>query len=183
MKRGFLAICFCGFSALTPAQGGDSLLAVEAERATLEAESSKAEALCYERFAVNACLSEVAAQRRAQAAVLRKRELALRDAQRAERTREQLQRLEEKQAGEVQRTQEAQGKQASSPPAEPKVAPVPAKAGAPSAEKSTPITPEQAAANRAAFEAKQAEAALRKAEIEKRLLEKKDRAEPLPARP
>jgi len=182
MKRGYFAVCLCCVAAVAPAQGGDSLQTVEAERATLQAESSTAEALCYERFAVNACLSEVAAQRRAKAAVLRKRELALRDAQRAERTREQLLRLEEKLADELQRTSEAQGKQAASS-SEPKVAPAPVKPGAPAADKAAPITPEQASANRAAFEAKQEEAARRKAEVEKRLLEKKDRAEPLPSAP
>jgi len=41
----------------------------------------------------------------------------------------------------------------------------------------------QAAANRAAFESKQDEAARHKSEVEKRLQEKKDRAEPLPTLP
>ena len=182
MKRSLIAVCWGFLSSVAHAQGGDSLQAVEAERTQLQTESSKAQALCYERFAVNACLTEVAAQRRAQAAVLRKRELALRDAQRAERTREQLDRLSEKQAVEVQRTMEAQGKPAVSS-AEPKPAPLPAKVVAPVAEKSPSITPEQAAANRATFDAKQEEAARRKAEVEKRLLEKKDRAAPLPATP
>lgn len=182
MMRILFGICLGLLSVMALAQGGDSLQAVEAERAKLQAESRNAEALCYERFAVNACLSEVAAQRRAQAAVLRKRELVLRDAQRAERTREQLDRLSEKQVDELQRNLEAQGKPAA-PPAETKVAPAPAKPAAPAMDKATPITPEQAAANRAVFEAKQEEAARRKVELEKRLLEKKDRAEPLPTTP
>ncbi|NBW49543.1 MAG: hypothetical protein EBR49_05545 [Betaproteobacteria bacterium] len=182
MMRSLFAICSGLMSLMPLAQAGDTLEAVEAERAKLQAESRNAEALCYERFAVNACLSEVATQRRAHAAVLRKRELALRDAQRAERTLEQLDRLSEKQADEVQRTLEARGKLAA-PPAETKVATAPTKPPASTGEKAAPITPEQAAANRAAFEAKQEEAARRKAELEKRLLEKRDRAEPLPTTP
>ncbi len=182
MMRSLFAICLGLISLMALAQAGDSLEAVEAERAKLQAESRNAEALCYERFAVNACLTEVATQRRAQAAALRKRELALRDAQRAERTREQLDRLSERQADQVQRTLEAQGKPATPLP-EPKVAPAPAKPATSAVDKAAPITAEQAAANRAAFEAKQEEAARRKAELEKRLLEKKDRAEPLPTTP
>ena len=182
MKHLLFALCLCGVSGFAQVNDEVSLQAVEVERKKLQADSSKAEALCYERFVVNACLSEVAAQRRAKAAVLRKRELALRDAQRAERTREQLQRLEDKQADELQRTLVAQRKHSASP-TEPKVAPAPVKPGASIADKAPSIRPEQAAANRAAFEAKQEEAARRKAEMEKRLLEKKDRAEPLPITP
>lgn len=182
MKHLLFALCLCGASGFAQVNDEDPLQAVEAERKKLQTESSTAESLCYERFAVNACLSEVAVQRRAKAAVLRKRELALRAAQRAERTREQIQHLEEKQADKIQRTLAAQRKQAAIP-AEPKVAPAPVKPGAPTADKASPIRPEQAAANRAAFEAKQEEAARRKADMEKRLLEKKDRAEPLPTTP
>ena len=74
----------------------DSLEAVEAERQQLQFEGSYRVGLCYDRFAVNACLSKWGAERRARAAALRKRELALRDAERTERTREQLERLEDK---------------------------------------------------------------------------------------
>ncbi|WNO03490.1 hypothetical protein [Rhodoferax mekongensis] len=182
MMRVLFGICLGLLSVMALAQGGDSLQAVEAERAKLQAESRNAEALCYERFAVNACLSEVATQRRAQAAVLRKRELVLRDAQRAERTREQWERLNEKQAQALEQTLDAQGKPASLP-AERKEAPTPAKRAASAPEKTPSITPVQAAANRAAFESKQDEAARHKSEVEKRLQEKKDRAESLPTTP
>ncbi len=158
----------------------DSMEAVESERTRLQRESTQAEALCYERFAVNACLSGVLAQRRAYTAALKKRELALRDAQRAERTHEQLLRLEEKQAD----SQERSLGPVNQPLAVPKAPPLPVKREAtPEAEAGPSITPAQAAANRAAFEAKQEEAARYQAEVERRVTDKKDRAAPLPVKP
>ena len=46
----------------------DSLEAVEAERQQLQFEGSRIESACYDRFAVNACLSKWSAERRARAA-------------------------------------------------------------------------------------------------------------------
>ena len=168
--------------AQTPA--ADTLEAVEAERTQLQNESARAEAACYERFAVNACLADVAAQRRARAALLRKREIVIRDVQRAERTRDQLRVLDEKAAEQQQRALEA-GRAATADPAAAKSPPAPQKAGASGtrADKGKAITPEEAAANRAAFDAKQEEAARYRADLEKRLQEKKDRADPLPVSP
>lgn len=182
MMRVLFAIYLGCVTALALAKQGDSLDAIEAERATLQAESRKAEAECYDRFAVNACLSEVATQRRTQAAVLRKRELVLRDAQRAERAREQWERLREKQAQALERTFDAQGKSVALPAA-PKKAPASAKPAASAPEKTPSISPVQAATNRAAFESKQDEAARHKSDVEKRLQDKKVRAEPLPTTP
>ena len=157
----------------------DSLEAVEAERQQLQFEGSRIEAACYDWFAVNACLSKWGAERRARVAALRKRELALRDEERTVRTREQLERLEDKKIEQTKRLEEI----AQDPVAVrvPKTAPVPQPQeravlnGASSA-----ISAEQAQANRAAFEARLEEAARRKAEVEQRILDKSDRAEPLP---
>lgn len=157
----------------------DSLEAVEAERQQLQFEGSRIESACYDRFAVNACLSKWGAERRARAAALRKRELALRDAERTERTREQLERLEDKKTEQTKRLEEM----AKDPVAErvPKTAPVPQPVDRSEVnDSSSAISPEQAQANRAAFEAKLEEAARRKAEVEKRIQDKPDRAEPLP---
>jgi hypothetical protein len=157
----------------------DSLEAVEAERQQLQFEGSRIESACYDRFAVNACLSKWGAERRARAAALRKRELALRDAERTERTREQLERLEDKKTEQTKRLEEM----ANDPVAErvPKTAPVPQPLDRPEVNDSpAAISPEQAQANRAAFDAKLEEAARRKAEVEKRIQDKPDRAEPLP---
>jgi colicin import membrane protein len=183
MKAILWAICLVATASVAQVTGGDSLEAVEAERQQLQAQSAQAEAVCHQRFAANACLSEVAAQRRKANAALKKRELILRDAQRAERTREQLLRLKEKALDQEQRLKEASITSPHSP-AEPKVAPRPAAAASSSASgKAAPISPGQAAANRAAFIAKQEEALRHKAELEKRLSDKKDRAGALPTRP
>lgn len=157
----------------------DSLEAVEADRQQLQLDGARMESACYDRFAVNACLSNWGAERRARTAALRKRELALRDAERTERTREQLERLEDKKTEQTKRLEEM----AQDPVAErvPKTAPVPQPVDRPELnDSSSGISPEQAQANRAAFEAKLEEAARRKAEVEKRIQDKPDRAEPLP---
>ncbi|WP_296510363.1 hypothetical protein [Rhodoferax sp.] len=162
----------------------DSLEAVDAERKALQIEAAHAESACYDRFAVNACLSRWAAEQRSRSAALRKRELALRDTARAQRTREQLGQLEQKQA-ELANRQEELG-QNPVVARQPKVAPVPVPVpvSRPEAATSTSvISAEQAQANRAAFDSKQQEAARRKAEVEKRIEEKPDRAEPLPVSP
>lgn len=183
MRSTLWAICLVATARVAHSAGGDSLEAVEAERQQVQAQFAQAEAACHQRFAVNACLSEVGAQRRKANAALKTRELALRDAQRAERTQEQLLRLKEKAWDQEQRREEASSK----PPhaqAESKVAPLPAAASPSSAGgKAAPISPGQASANRAAFVAKQEEAQRRKAELEKRLSDKKDRAEGLPTSP
>lgn len=157
----------------------DSLEAVETERQQLQFEGSRIEAACYDRFAVNACLSKWGVERRARVAALRKRELALRDAERTARTREQLERLEDKKTEQTKRQEEI----AQDPVAVrvPKTAPVPQPLDRPEInDSSAVISPEQAQANRVAFEAKLEDAARRKAEVEKRIQDKPDRAEPLP---
>ena len=53
---------------------------------------------CYQRFAVNDCLGEVRAQRRAVLAELRRQEISLNDTQRKRRAAEQLLRADEKAA-------------------------------------------------------------------------------------
>ena len=167
----------------TSAQTGDTLERIEAERRQAQADSQNAEAQCYERFAVNACLSDVSASRRSQLAQLKKRELMVRDAQRAQRTREQLQLLEEKQQDQAERIRELANR-VPEPPAPLKLAPQPAGLVSPPADKaSSVINPLDAAANRAAYDAKMLEAARHKADVEKRRSEQKDRADPLPTSP
>ena len=183
----FACACWVAAALTVATQAGaqtlasDTLEAVEAERAQLQTESARAEAACYERFAVNACLADVAAQRRARAALLRKREIVIRDAQRAERTRDQLRVLEEK-AAEQQKRLSAAPSAAPLAPAAGKSAPQ-AQMPSPVSDKGSGLSAAEAAANRAAFDAKQEEAARHKAAVEKRLLEKKDRADPLPVSP
>ncbi len=177
---GLLSLVVSGF---VLAQGGDTLERIEAERQLLQAESQNAEAQCYARFAVNACLSDVSADRRARLAQLKKRELAVRDAQRAERTREQLERLDDKQREQEARLREL-AERGPDPVPSPKESPQAAGVTPSSKEKvSSPITPAEASSNRSAYDSKVLEGARHKAEVEKKLLEQKDRADPLPATP
>ena len=173
---GLLALCVACHAS---AQTGDTLERIEVERRQVQADSQNAEAQCYERFAVNACLSEVSARRRSELAQLKKRELTVRDAQRAQRTREQLQLLEEKQQDQAERLRELANR-APEPVPPPKLPPQPAGPASPTADKAAAVSPADAAANRAAYDAKVMEAARHKAEVEKRLSEQKDRADPLP---
>jgi colicin import membrane protein len=172
-------LCFAQVTAY--AAMGDTLEAVDAERAKLQSESTSAEAACYERFAVNACLADVASKRRLRAAALRKREILIRDAQRAERAQDQMRVLEEKAVEQQKRQAEAER---ATPTAaqETKIAPL-AQKPVIASDKSTPMSAEEAVANRATFDAKQSEAARHRAEVEKRLQEKKDRADSLPVSP
>lgn len=183
MKYPFAGLLVFWVACHVSAQTGDTLERIEAERRQVQADSQNAEARCYERFAVNACLSDVSASRRSQLAQLKKRELVVRDAQRAQRTREQLQLLEEKQQDQAERVRELANR-APEPVPQPKVPPQPAGPASPSADKAaTVISPADAAANRAAYDAKVLEAARHKAEVEKRRSEQKDRADPLPTSP
>jgi len=183
MKRVWISLLTVWMAGHASAQVSDSLERIESERRQVQTDSQNAEAQCYERFAVNACLSEVSANRRMQLAQLKKRELAVRDAQRAERTLEQLQRLDEKQQDQAERLRELANR-VPEPHAPPKLAPQPAAVVSSPADKATSaITPADAAANRSAYDAKVLEAARHKAEVEKRLSEQKDRADPLPASP
>lgn len=183
MKPVLLGVLVVVWGSMALAQVGDSLERIEAERLQVQAESQSAEARCYERFVVNACLSEVSAAKRMRLAQLKKRELAVRDAQRAERTREQLERLEEKQQAQETRLRELE-ERVPEPAPVPKQAPQAATGAGPLKEKTTPLlSPAEASSNRSAYEAKVLEAARHKADVEKRLQEQKDRAEPLPVAP
>ncbi|WP_138515701.1 hypothetical protein [Rhodoferax bucti] len=183
MKRAWIILLTVWLAGHASAQVSDTLERIEAERRQVQADSQNAEAQCYERFAVNACLSDVSASRRTRLAQLKKRELAVRDAQRAERTREQLQLLEEKQQDQAERVRELANR-APEPVPQPKLPPQPAGPASPPADKAaTVISPADAAANRAAYDAKVLEAARYKAEVEKRLSEQKERADPLPISP
>lgn len=88
-------------SAADPAPGGERER-IGAERARAQARYASEEAACYKKFAVNDCLNAAKAQHREVLADLRRREIALNDAERKQRGAQQLQRIEEKSSLEKQ---------------------------------------------------------------------------------
>lgn len=75
---------------------------IEQERRQQDARFAAEEAACYQRFAVNDCLREVRARRRAVFEDLRRQDIALNDAERRSRSAEQLRRTEDKMSPRVQ---------------------------------------------------------------------------------
>lgn len=120
MKPLALAFFLAILSALASAQavapeGGN--VNIEAERARISAERTKAEAgflvedaACYKKFAVNSCLGKVNARRRAMIADLRRQEIFLNDEERRIKGAEQIRKTEEKASPEKQ--QEASDRRA-----------------------------------------------------------------------
>lgn len=75
---------------------------IAAERGRVEADFKAQERVCWGKFAVNQCLSEAKAKRRAALADLRRQEIGLNDEQRKQRGAERLRELEERGAKEAQ---------------------------------------------------------------------------------
>jgi colicin import membrane protein len=71
---------------------------IETERAKEKLRFEKAEEYCYQRFAVNDCVRDVAVQRRKTLDELRRQEIILNDTDRKLRAGEQLRQLDEKKA-------------------------------------------------------------------------------------
>ncbi|MFN4120826.1 hypothetical protein [Acidovorax sp.] len=70
---------------------------IRAERAALQTQRQRDEAVCYQKFSVEDCLRGVRAQVRDAETRLRNREIALNDAERKEKAAERLRAIEEKQ--------------------------------------------------------------------------------------
>ncbi|MBN9339016.1 MAG: hypothetical protein J0H52_02925 [Comamonadaceae bacterium] len=79
------------------AQRAQTRARIVSEREALAQERQTAEAACYQRFAVEDCLSQVRARDRDAQTRLRREEQAISDAERRERTAERLRTIEEKQ--------------------------------------------------------------------------------------
>jgi hypothetical protein len=75
---------------------------IESERAKEQLRFQKAEEYCYQRFAVNDCLREVAVERRKTLDELRRQEIILNNIDRKLRAGEQLRQLDEKKAAASQ---------------------------------------------------------------------------------
>ena len=87
--------------------------AIDAAREALAARRLTEEKACYQRFAVNGCLADVRDRFVPQKAELRRRELAVRDGERARKEGERLARLQDAQQAE-RRNEEAAARRAAS---------------------------------------------------------------------
>lgn len=74
---------------------------IAAERGRVEADYQARERACWGQFAVNDCLSDARAQRRAALADLRRQEISLNDAQRKQRGAERVRAIEQRSTGSV----------------------------------------------------------------------------------
>jgi colicin import membrane protein len=77
---------------------GSELARIQSERKVVEGRAAIDEAGCYQRFAVNDCLHDVRAQRRAALQDLRRQEISINDAERKARGAAQAQRADDLQA-------------------------------------------------------------------------------------
>lgn len=171
--------------------------AVQAKRQRISAERSRAEAVflqqeqaCQSRFAVQACVDQIAAQRRALERELTRQEVSLNATERQQRAQEQLQRSTEKERDYQARVAEPAGDGASDrlqaqqekQQAHRKVAPVPASSAASKPLPTAPTAAEQASL-REAYTSKQQAAQERRVAREKRLRESTEKSPTLPTPP
>lgn len=160
---------------------------ITAERARVEAEFDQAHKACYQKFAVNDCISDARARRREQMADLRRQELVLNDAERRRRSAERLDEIEKK-------TQEKRAATASTPAAPASAASAAAPARAASAPASAPRAaraprqPKQprqldTGTNARRYNERLEEAEQHKGEVRKRAAERSKEVRPLPVPP
>ncbi len=85
---------------------------ISAERAALESRSRTEQAACYQKFAVEGCLSDIRQRNRKLTDDLKRQEAAINDIQRKQRGAAQLERLDEKNATPRSQDQPAQREEA-----------------------------------------------------------------------
>jgi hypothetical protein len=188
-----VAIWGCALAQNDALQG---LPSVSAERAAIESsrarESAKFDAMeaeCYQRFAVNSCLSKVHSQRRAMLSEIKRQEQVLNDAERMQRGAAQIRLNEEKAQEKLQKDLEAARTDNAAAQAERQKAQddkrlnhaTDAKnaSSAPRTQPTPAVSVDNVAA-RAAYERKQQEALKRRADAEKR---QRDKATSTAAKP
>lgn len=157
---------------------------ITAERARIEAEFEQDHKACYQKFAVNDCISDARAKRREQMADLRRQELVLNDAERRRRAAERLEEIEKKTAEKRAATASAPAPAASAPaPAAAASAP----ASAPRAARAPrePKQPRQldTGTNARRYNERLEEAEQHKGEVRKRAAERSKDVRPLPVPP
>lgn len=173
----------------------DAYARIEVVRSRETALLNTQEAQCYQRFAVNACLTDVQTRRRALLADLRRQESALHDLERAQKGNEQVQRTNQKAWDKPASDMNARGSEDAS------IDPMQAKLQAQEEKKqkhaalvsavgvqaqsraSEPVYPgvDEQARNRASYRNKLAEAEKKRQEVIKRQAEKA--AKPVPPLP
>lgn len=87
-------------------QGQQERLRIQTSRLEYEALDQKAQAACYQRFAVTDCLRVARAKKRVVLDELRRQEVMLNDLDRQYKAAEALRRIEQKTLGDVARQQE-----------------------------------------------------------------------------
>jgi glucan-binding YG repeat protein len=160
--------------------------AIEAQRTQKTREWDNLERECYGKFAVNDCIKKVQQQRIRGLAEFKRQLEVLDSSARMQRATEQLQKLEQKKREQQQREEESAASVPSIPaPSQQKQSKTPntpASARTPKSP-STALQPGQTRANQQAYEQKLQDAEKRKAERDKRLLERDPNAKRLPAAP
>ena len=201
MMRAIFALTLAALCGVALAQNDalQGLSSVSAERAAIESsrasESAKFDALeaeCYQRFAVNSCLSEVQSQRRAMLGETKRREQVLNDAERMQRGAAQIRLNEEKAQEKLQKDIEAARTDNAAAQIERQKAQDSKRldhANAAKTASSAPLTqpapaaPVDNAAARSEYERKQQDAIKRRADAEKRQSEKAAASASKPIKP
>jgi len=187
LKQFVVALWACAIAASSQAadQNGVERARIREERAQAQRLYEERARACDERFAVTSCLEEARAQRREAMDRLRHEEFVLDNAKRKQRAAERTKRIREKQIEHeskpsplvVRERTEAPAKRAA------KTSPPAASGGASHASSTSHISDEQARRNRAAFEAKQKQAAEHRAEVEQRSAERLQKTKPTASLP
>jgi colicin import membrane protein len=193
--------------AVVPGQEQQERVRIGQERTVAMANFESAKEACYQKFAVNACISKAQAQHREVLADLRRRDVALNDQERKRQGLAQLQKIEDKNSPQSQantasqrdealaKTAERQEQQAKKQadqnlklqtPSQTGPAKTPKQAQSPAPAKpkvaKTPRSPEEAAAAKALYDKRQLEAAQYRAKVQAQQQGKKP-AETLPVPP
>lgn len=154
---------------------------IRSERARIEAAFAEQEKACYSRFAVNDCIDDARARRRAGLADLRRQEVSLNDQERKRKADERLREVQERQAEQARRQQAA-------PAPAPASVPPPAARPAPRPQPATPRQPDAPPApdtreNLRRHQERLEEAQERKGRVEQRAAERNKPSRPLPVPP
>jgi colicin import membrane protein len=188
MNRIVLALAVCAVAALPRVVAADQ---TALERARIREERAQAQRLyedrertCHDRFAVTGCLDAARAQRREALDRLRHEELVLDSAERKQRAASRATRIREKQIAQESKPAPLVVRERLAAPRKPaKATPEQATAAAAAASAAPRLSEEQARRNKAAFDAKQKEAAEHRGDVEQRNAARAQRTKPTAALP
>jgi colicin import membrane protein len=188
MKPILVAVVACAVAAFAPGAAADQ---TALERARIRDERAQAQRLyeerertCHERFAVTGCLNAARAQRREALERLRHEELVLDNAERKQRAAARTMRIREKQIAQESKPPPLVVRERVAAPRKPAPKATPEQASGADAARGAPrLSEEQARRNKAAFEAKQKEAAEHRADVEQRNAARSQKTKPTAALP